>query len=121
LHISEDLPVIDLSTATALIIILIVGAFVANRIYRRRRNIHYPDQRYANRDRAGNVLTMPGIPRIRNKLKILAGIVTFIVIVIVMAESVVIVQAGHRGVVLYLGAVENRVLGEGVHFIVPFA
>ena len=38
-----------------------------------------------------------------------------------MAESVVIVQAGHRGVVLYLGAVENRVLGEGVHFIIPFA
>ena len=32
-----------------------------------------------------------------NKLKILAGIVTFIVIVIVMSESVVIVQAGHRG------------------------
>jgi regulator of protease activity HflC (stomatin/prohibitin superfamily) len=31
------------------------------------------------------------------------------------------VQAGHRGVVLYLGAVENRVLGEGVHFVIPFA
>ncbi|MFL6435659.1 MAG: prohibitin family protein, partial [Nitrososphaeraceae archaeon] len=28
---------------------------------------------------------------------------------------------GHRGVVVYLGAVENRVLGEGVHFIIPFA
>ncbi|HEX2305315.1 MAG TPA: prohibitin family protein, partial [Nitrososphaeraceae archaeon] len=27
---------------------------------------------------------------------------------------------GHRGVVLYLGAVENKVLGEGVHFIIPF-
>ena len=38
-----------------------------------------------------------------------------------MSESVVIVQAGHRGVVLYAGAVENRVLGEGVHFIIPFA
>jgi regulator of protease activity HflC (stomatin/prohibitin superfamily) len=38
-----------------------------------------------------------------------------------MSESVVIVQAGHRGVVLYVGAVENRVLGEGVHFIIPFA
>jgi regulator of protease activity HflC (stomatin/prohibitin superfamily) len=38
-----------------------------------------------------------------------------------MSESVVIVQAGHRGVVLYVGAVENRVLGEGLHFIVPFA
>ena len=56
-----------------------------------------------------------------SKLKILAGIVTFIIIILIMSESVVIVQAGHRGVVLYVGAVENRVLGEGVHFIVPFA
>ena len=42
-----------------------------------------------------------------NKLKILAGIVTFIIIVIVLSESVVIVQAGHRGVVLYVGAVSD--------------
>jgi prohibitin 2 len=56
-----------------------------------------------------------------NKLKILAGIVTFIIIVIVLSQSTVVVQAGHRGVVVYLGAVENKVLGEGVHFIVPFA
>jgi regulator of protease activity HflC (stomatin/prohibitin superfamily) len=56
-----------------------------------------------------------------NKLKILAGIVTFIVLIIVLTQSVVIVQAGHRGVVLYLGAIENRVLGEGLHFIIPFA
>src|ERR687884_1378113 len=56
-----------------------------------------------------------------NKLKILAGIVTFVIIIIIMSESVVIVQAGHRGVVLYVGAVENKVLGEGLHFIIPFA
>ncbi|HZC20235.1 MAG TPA: prohibitin family protein [Nitrososphaeraceae archaeon] len=56
-----------------------------------------------------------------NKLKIIAGIVTFIVIILIMSESAVVVQAGHRGVVLYVGAVENRVLGEGLHFIVPFA
>src|ERR671931_2624159 len=56
-----------------------------------------------------------------NKLKILAGIVTFLIIIILMSESVVIVEAGHRGVVLYVGAVENRVLGEGLHFIIPFA
>ncbi len=56
-----------------------------------------------------------------NKLKILAAIVTFIIIIVVMSESVVIIQAGHRGVVLYLGAVENKVLGEGLHFIIPFA
>jgi len=57
---------------------------------------------------------------IANKLKIAAAVVTIIVIIVIMAESIVIVEAGHRGVVLYLGAVENRVLGEGVHFIAPF-
>ena len=55
------------------------------------------------------------------KLVIIAALVTFIVIILVISGSVVIVQAGHRGVVLYLGAVENRVLGEGVHFVIPFA
>jgi prohibitin 2 len=55
------------------------------------------------------------------KLVIIAAMVTFIIIIFVISESVVIVQAGHRGVVLYLGAVENRVLGEGVHFVIPFA
>jgi uncharacterized membrane protein YqiK len=58
---------------------------------------------------------------IQNKLKIVAALATFIFIIIILAESVVIVQAGHRGVVLYLGAVEDRVLGEGVHYIIPFA
>src|ERR1700739_108034 len=56
-----------------------------------------------------------------NKLIIVAGIFTFIIIIVVMFESVIVVQAGHRGVVLYVGAVENRVLGEGIHFIIPFA
>ncbi len=56
-----------------------------------------------------------------NKIKIAAAVITVIIIIVVLAESIVIVQAGHRGVVLYLGAVENRVLGEGVHFITPFA
>ncbi|HYY86072.1 MAG TPA: prohibitin family protein [Nitrososphaeraceae archaeon] len=55
-----------------------------------------------------------------NKIKIAAAVITVIIIIIVLAESIVIVEAGHRGVVLYLGAVENRVLGEGVHFITPF-
>jgi regulator of protease activity HflC (stomatin/prohibitin superfamily) len=58
---------------------------------------------------------------VQNKLKILAAIITFVVIIVFMFESVVVVEAGHRGVVLYVGAVENRVLGEGIHFIIPFA
>src|SRR6187455_1912968 len=53
--------------------------------------------------------------------KIAAVVITVIVIIVVMSQSVVIVEAGHRGVVLYLGAVENKVLGEGLHFIIPFA
>src|SRR5215831_18573611 len=56
-----------------------------------------------------------------NKLKIVAANITFVVIIVVMFESAVVVAAGHRGVVLYVGAVENRVLGEGIHFIIPFA
>ena len=62
-----------------------------------------------------------GLVRGSNKLLIIAAIATFIIIILIMSESVVIVQAGHRGVVLYAGAVENRVLSEGVHFIIPFA
>src|SRR5438034_10247984 len=62
-------------------------------------------------------------PRIAmsNKLKIVVGIVIFVIIIVFMFESVVVVDAGHRGVVLYVGAVENRVLGEGLHFVIPFA
>ena len=55
-----------------------------------------------------------------NKIKIAAAVITVIIIIVILAESIVIVEAGHRGVVLYLGAVENKVLGEGVHFITPF-
>ena len=51
-----------------------------------------------------------------NKLVIITALITFLVIILVLTESVVIVQAGHRGVILYLGAVENRVLGEGGTF-----
>src|SRR5215469_18925022 len=56
-----------------------------------------------------------------NRLKIVAAVITFVVIIDVMFESAVVVAAGHRGVVLYVGAVENRVQGEGIHFIIPFA
>ena len=40
-----------------------------------------------------------------NKLKIVAGIITFVVIIVIMIESVVVVEAGHRGVVLYLSLI----------------
>ena len=62
---------------------------------------------------------MPRLPGV-NKLRIAAVVVTVIVIIVFTIESVVRVQAGYRGVVLYLGAVEDRVLGEGVHIVTPF-
>src|ERR1041384_3325860 len=82
-----------------------------------------PDKSYNGRTHSGDPYGYTTSKSIlgSSKLKILAGVVTFIVIILVMSESVVIVQAGHRGVVLYVGAVENRVLGEGLHFIIPFA
>ncbi|UFJ42097.1 prohibitin family protein [Brevibacillus humidisoli] len=50
--------------------------------------------------------------------------VTAILIVILAAvlvfQSVTIVEAGHRGVVLQLGAVQPEVLDEGLHFKIPF-
>jgi prohibitin 2 len=129
------LAIIDVSTAVILIIILIVGSVIANRIFQRRRrqhiiqepreNIYHDDNKNqrinidATEARSSSIIS--GLPVIQNKLKIIAALATFIFIIIILAESVVIVQAGHRGVVLYLGAVENRVLGEGWHFIIPFA
>jgi regulator of protease activity HflC (stomatin/prohibitin superfamily) len=126
------LAIIDVSTAIILIIILIVSVVVVNRIFQRQRRQIVQTQvksAYAHDDnnlrtdigRSEKSSILPGSSIIQNKLKIVAAIATFTVIIIVMAESMVIVQAGHRGVILYLGAVENRVLGEGVHFIIPFA
>jgi prohibitin 2 len=63
---------------------------------------------------------IPRLPGV-NKIRIAAVVITVIIIIIVIVESVVTVQAGFRGIVLYLGAVENRVLGEGFHIIIPFA
>jgi prohibitin 2 len=127
------LAILDLSVAITLIIILIVGAFVVNLIFkRRRRQMTQPVGQGSYNDDDNNLRAedigrsekssiISSFPTAPNKLKIIAAIATFIVIIIILAESVVIVQAGHRGVVVYLGAVENRVLGEGVHFIIPFA
>jgi len=118
------LALVDVSTAVILIVILIVGAIVTNRIIRNRRT-RMPQRENVYDDSSkqpGRSLTSRRLPSLqKNILRILVGIVIFIVIIIILSESVVVVQAGHRGVVVYLGAVENRVLGEGVHFIIPFA
>ena len=47
-------------------------------------------------------------------------ILVFIVLMIVW-HTFVIVPAGHRGVVLWWGSVEKRIMGEGLNFIMPIA
>ncbi|MCI3921279.1 prohibitin family protein [Paenibacillus sp. TRM 82003] len=59
-------------------------------------------------------------PNPKNVTKAIWGIVAVIVLVILGTQSFTIVQAGHRGVVLQLGAVQQKVLSEGLHLKVPF-
>jgi regulator of protease activity HflC (stomatin/prohibitin superfamily) len=50
------------------------------------------------------------------------GIIVVLVIILIIAwGTFVIVPAGHRGVALWWGSVEKRILGEGLNFMVPVA
>lgn len=48
-------------------------------------------------------------------------IVVLVIILIIGWSTFVIVPAGHRGVVLWWGSVETRIMGEGLNFMVPVA
>jgi prohibitin 1 len=43
------------------------------------------------------------------------------IILIIAWSTFVIIPAGHRGVVLWWGSVETRIMGEGLNFMVPLA
>jgi regulator of protease activity HflC (stomatin/prohibitin superfamily) len=55
------------------------------------------------------------------KLRTLVFLAVLFFIVLVAWGSFVIVPAGHRGVVLWWGSVEKRIMGEGLNLKVPFA
>jgi regulator of protease activity HflC (stomatin/prohibitin superfamily) len=44
-----------------------------------------------------------------------------LIIIVILWGTFVIIPAGHRGVVLWWGSVENRIMGEGLNFKVPIA
>ena len=48
-------------------------------------------------------------------------LVLLFILFIILWGTFVIVPAGHRGVVLWWGSVENRIMGEGLNFKVPIA
>jgi len=53
--------------------------------------------------------------------KAMLAIIAFFIAIWLAVSVFVIVPAGHRGVPLWFGEVEDRTLGEGIHFIVPIA
>ncbi len=55
------------------------------------------------------------------KPKTIGLIIILLIIFLVIWGTFVIVPAGHRGVVLWWGSVEKRVMGEGLNFKVPMA
>ena len=52
--------------------------------------------------------------------KVVLPVVIAILLIIVIANSFTVVQAGHTGVLVTLGKVNDSVLQEGVHFKIPF-
>jgi regulator of protease activity HflC (stomatin/prohibitin superfamily) len=52
--------------------------------------------------------------------RLIIGIAMLVFVLLFATGSIALVSAGYRGVVLQFGAVENRVLDEGLHFLTPF-
>lgn len=59
------------------------------------------------------------IPNIKWK-KIIIPVVIALVLIIVLVNSIVVVDAGHTGVVVTMGKVNEGTLQEGLHFKIPF-
>lgn len=53
-------------------------------------------------------------------VKIVVTVAAVLIAVVLCASAVVIIPAGHTGVVTNFGAVKEGVMGEGLHFKVPF-
>jgi prohibitin 2 len=111
--------------AIAVIIIGIVGYLVYKRRFRGRAFRAGPG-RYQRVTREGEPLEdyrgEGGGLISRSSIRIVVPVIIgFIILVVVLAASVKIVEAGHRGVLLQFGAVDTSAsLNEGIHFVVPF-
>jgi regulator of protease activity HflC (stomatin/prohibitin superfamily) len=55
------------------------------------------------------------------KPKTIGLLILLLIIFVILWGTFVIVPAGHRGVVLWWGSVEKRIMGEGLNFKVPIA
>jgi regulator of protease activity HflC (stomatin/prohibitin superfamily) len=114
-----------ITIAISVIIIGVIGYFIYKRRFRGRAFSRGPG-RYQRTTREGEPLEdyrgEGGGLITRSSMRIIVPIIIgFILLVVVLAASVKIVEAGHRGVLLSFGAVDTSVsLNEGIHFVVPF-
>ena len=111
--------------AVTVIIIGVIGYFIYKRRFRGRALGRGPG-RYQRMTREGEPLEdyrgEGGGLISRSSIRIVVPVIIgFIILVVVLAASVKIVEAGHRGVLLKFGAVDTSAsLNEGIHFVVPF-
>jgi len=114
-----------ITIAIAVIIIGVIGYFIYKRRFRGRALRSGPG-RYQRTTREGEPLEdyrgEGGGLITRSSVRVIVPVIIgFILLVVVLAASVKIVEAGHRGVLLSFGAVDTSIsLNEGIHFVVPF-
>jgi prohibitin 2 len=114
-----------ITIAISVIIIGIIGYFIYQRRFRGRAFKRGPG-RYQRTTREGEPLEDyrgegGGLITRSSMRVVIPAIIGFILLVVVLAASVKIVEAGHRGVLLNFGAVDTAVsLNEGIHFVIPF-
>ena len=114
-----------ITIAISVIIIGIIGYFIYKRRFGGRAFRRGPG-RYQRTTREGEPLEDYRGERTglisRSSIRIVVPVIIgFIMLIVVLAASVKIVEAGHRGVLLNFGAVDTSAsLNEGIHFVVPF-
>ena len=114
-----------ITIAISVIIIGIIGFFIYKRRFGGRAFRRGPG-RYQRTTREGEPLEDYRGERAglisRSSIRIVVPVIIgFIMLIVVLAASVKIVEAGHRGVLLNFGAVDtSAALNEGIHFVVPF-
>src|SRR5918995_3182077 len=114
-----------ITIAISVIIIGIIGFFIYKRRFGGRAFRRGPG-RYQRTTREGEPLEDYRGERTglitRSSIRIVVPVIIgFIMVIVVLAASVKIVEAGHRGVLLNFGAVDtSAALNEGIHFVVPF-
>jgi regulator of protease activity HflC (stomatin/prohibitin superfamily) len=126
---AEGLMQVEVGTGITIAISVIIIGVIGYLIYKRRfrgRALRRGPGRYQRTTREGEPLEdyrgEGGGLISRSSIRvIIPAIIGFILLIVVIAASVKIVEAGHRGVLLNFGAVDTSIsLNEGIHFVIPF-